>query len=64
MTPRLIAIGIGLILGIVWTTLGFGAALLVGGLAFAGWFVGSLIEGTINFTGLWNSIQGRRRELD
>lgn len=64
MTPRVIAIGIGLILGIVWATLGFGAALLTGGLALAGWFVGSLIEGTIDFTDLWNAIQGRRRSLD
>ena len=64
MTPRVIAIGIGLILGIVWATLGFGAALLTGGLALAGWFVGSLIEGTIDFTDLWNAIQGRRMSLD
>ena len=64
MTPRVIAIGIGLILGIVWTALGFGAALLTGGLALVGWFVGSLIEGTINFTDLWSAIQGRRRSLD
>jgi hypothetical protein len=64
MTPRVIAIGIGLILGIVWATLGCGAALLTGGLALAGWFVGSLIEGTIDFTDLWNAIQGRRRSLD
>ncbi len=64
MTPRVVAIGIGLVLGIVWMSLGFGAALLTGGLALAGWFVGSLIEGTINITDLWNAIQGRRRSLD
>ena len=64
MTPRVIAIGIGLILGIVWTALGFGAALLTGGLALAGWFVGSLIEGTIQFNDVWGALQGRRRSLD
>ncbi len=64
MTPRVVAIGIGLVLGIVWMWLGFGAALLTAGLALVGWFVGSLIEGTINFTDLWNSLQGRRRSLE
>jgi uncharacterized protein YcfJ len=64
MTPRVVAIGIGLVLGIVWMSLGFGAALLTGGLALAGWFVGSLIEGTISITDLWNAIQGRRRSVD
>ena len=64
MTPRVIAIGVGLILGIVWTALGFGAALLVGGLALAGWFVGSLVEGTIQVGDLWETLQGRRRSLD
>jgi uncharacterized protein YcfJ len=64
MTPRVVAIGIGLVLGIVWMSLGFGAAVLTGGLALVGWFVGSLIEGTINITDVWNAIQGRRRSLD
>lgn len=64
MTPRVVAIGVGLILGIVWAWLGFGAAVLSGVLAFIGWFVGSLIEGTIQFTDVWSAIQGRRRSLD
>ena len=64
MTPRVVAIGIGLVLGIVWMSLGFGAAVLTGGLALVGWFVGSLIEGTIHITDLWNDLQGRRRSLD
>lgn len=64
MTPRVVAIAIGLVLGIVWMSLGFGAALLTGGLAFVGWFVGSLIEGTIHFTDVWNVLQGRRQSLD
>jgi len=64
MTPRVIGIGVGLVLGIVWISLGFWAALLAGGLALAGWFAGSLIEGTINLADLWNDIQGRRGSLD
>jgi hypothetical protein len=64
MTPRVIAMGIGLILGIVWMALGFGAALLTGGLALVGWLVGSQIEGTIHFADWWEAIQGRRRSLD
>ena len=64
MTPRVVALGVGLLLGIVWAWLGFGAALLSGVLALVGWFVGSLIEGTIQFTEVWSAIQGRRRSLD
>ena len=64
MTPRVVGIGIGLVLGIVWFWLGFWAVLLSGGLALVGWFVGSLIEGTINPPDLWNALQGRRGGLD
>ena len=64
MTPRVIGIGVGLVLGFVWMSLGFWAAVLTGGLALAGWFVGSLIEGTISIVDLWNDLQGRRRSLD
>lgn len=64
MTPRVIGIGVGLVLGFVWMSLGFWAAVLTGGLALAGWFVGSLIEGTINIVDLWNAMRGGRRSLD
>ena len=64
MTPRVVAIGVGLVVGIVWAWLGFGAAVLSGVLALIGWFVGSLIEGTIHFPYVWSAIQGRRRSLD
>ena len=64
MTPRVIGLGVGLVVGIVWMWLGFGPALLTGGLALAGWFVGSLIEGTINIVDVWNAIRGGRRSLD
>ncbi len=64
MTPRVVGIGVGLVLGIVWMWLGFWAALLAGGLALVGWFIGSLIEGTINPVDLWNALVGRRRGLE
>ncbi|MFL5705197.1 MAG: DUF2273 domain-containing protein [Ktedonobacteraceae bacterium] len=64
MTPRVIGIGVGLVLGFVWMSLGFWAAVLTGGLALAGWFVGSVIEGTISIVDLWGSLQGRRRSLE
>ncbi len=64
MTPRVIGIGVGLVLGFVWMSLGFWAAVLTGGLALVGWFVGSLIEGTINVGDLWNDLRGGRRSLD
>ena len=64
MTPKVVGIGVGLVLGIVWMWLGIWAALLTGGLALVGWFVGSLIEGTIHFTDVWSAIQGRGRSLD
>jgi len=64
MTPKVIGIGVGLVLGFVWMSLGFWAAVLTGGLALVGWFVGSLIEGTISIVDLWNDLQGRRRSLD
>lgn len=64
MTPKVVGIGVGLVLGIVWMWLGFGAALLTGFLALVGWFAGSLIEGTINPADLWKALQGRRGELE
>ena len=64
MSPRVIGIGVGLALGFVWMSLGFWAAVLTGGLALVGWFVGSLIEGTINIVDLWNDLRGGRRSLE
>jgi hypothetical protein len=64
MTPRVVGIGVGLLLGIVWVWLSFGAVVLAGVLALIGWFVGSLIEGTIQFTDVWSVFQGRGRSLD
>ena len=64
MTPKVVGLGVGLVLGIVWMWLGFWAALLAGGLALVGWFLGSLIEGSIQPADLWNALQGRRGDLE
>lgn len=64
MTPKVVGIFVGLVLGIVWMWLGFWAALLSGGLALIGWFLGSLIEGSIHPADLWNTLQGRRGDLE
>lgn len=56
---------IGLVLGIVWMWLGFGAALLTAGLGLIGLLigtaVGSMAAGNVTVTDLWNDLQGRRR---
>ncbi len=61
MSARVIGIAVGLVLGIVWMSLGFGAAVLVGILALIGWFIGGVIEGRVNVAEVWNDLQGRRR---
>jgi Mg/Co/Ni transporter MgtE len=56
---------VGLVLGIVWMWLGFGAALLTGGIGLLGWLVGtvaaSVAAGNLNVADLWSDLQGRRR---
>jgi hypothetical protein len=61
MSASVIGIFIGLVLGIVWMTLGLGAVLLTGLLALIGWFLGGVVEGKINVVEVWNDLQGRRR---
>jgi len=55
---------IGLLLGIVWMWLGFGAALLTAVLGGVGWLVGAAISNlssrNLSFADLWNDLQGRR----
>lgn len=55
---------IGLVLGIVWMWLGFGAALLTGGLGLLGWLIGTAVAGiatgNVKVADLWNDLQGRR----
>ncbi len=55
---------IGLVLGIVWMWLGFGAVLLTAALGLLGWFVGLAVSnvaaGNLNLNALWNDLLGRR----
>lgn len=56
---------VGLVLGIVWMWLGFGAALLTAGLGLIGWLVGtalgSVAAGNISVADVWSALQGRRQ---
>lgn len=61
MSARVIGIAVGLVLGIVWMSLGLGAAVLTGVLALIGWFIGGMVEGRVNVIEVWNDLQGRRR---
>lgn len=63
MSARVIGIAVGLVLGIVWMSLGFGAAVLTGFLALIGWFIGSVVEGRVNVVDVWNDLLGRRRGI-
>jgi hypothetical protein len=60
----LIGLGVGLVLGIVWMWLGFGAAVLVGVLGLLGWGIGRVVRsvstGRIDLGELWTNLQGRR----
>jgi hypothetical protein len=55
---------LGLVLGIVWMWLGFGAALLTAGLGLLGWLIGtvmnSLAARNMTLVDVWNGLQGRR----
>jgi hypothetical protein len=64
-SARIIGLAVGLVLGIVWMWLGFGAAVLTGFLglvgALIGMVVGAVTTGDVTFVDLWNDLQGRRR---
>ena len=63
MSGKVIGLLVGLVLGIVWMWLGFGAALLVGFLGLVGWgigwFVSRVTQGTVNVADLWQELLGR-----
>ncbi len=64
LTARVIGLAVGLVLGIVWMWLGFGAVLLTGFLgllgALIGMLVGAITTGNVSLADLWNDLQGRR----
>ena len=63
MSGKVIGLLVGLVLGIVWMWLGFGAAVLVGFLGLVGWgigwFVSRVTQGTVNVADLWQELLGR-----
>ncbi len=65
ISAQMRGLAIGLLLGIVWMWLGFGAALLTAGLGILGWLIGTVVggfaTGNVSFADLWNDLQGRRR---
>jgi hypothetical protein len=64
-SARIIGLAVGLVLGIVWMWLGFGAAVLTGFLGLVGGLIGMVVEaitsGDVTLVDLWNDLQGRRR---
>jgi hypothetical protein len=44
-SARITGLLVGLVFGVVWMWLGFGAALLTGFLGLVGWFVGAVLAG-------------------
>lgn len=64
-SARIIGLVVGLVLGIVWMWLGFGAVLLTAFLGLVGALIGMVVDavttGNVTFTDLWNDLQGRRR---
>jgi hypothetical protein len=65
ISPRIIGLIVGLVLGIVWMWLGFGAAVLTGFLGLVGTLIGMVVgavtTGNLSVADLWDDLQGRRR---
>ncbi|GAC1556338.1 MAG: hypothetical protein NVS2B7_31940 [Herpetosiphon sp.] len=50
--PSTVGLILGLVLGYLWLTRGFGFAVLLGVLALLGWLVGKLVSGEINLAAI------------
>ena len=64
MSGQIVGAVIGIALGVIWITLGFGAVLLCVVLGVAGWVVAGVVQGTIHVSDLLQDLQGRRREVE
>jgi hypothetical protein len=64
MSGQLAGIFIGIALGVIWITLGFGAVLLCVVLGIAGWVVAGVAQGTIHVGDVLQDLQGRRRSAE
>jgi hypothetical protein len=60
MSAQMVGIFIGIALGVIWITLGFGAVLLCVVLGIVGWFVAGVAQGTIHVGDIIQDLQGRR----
>jgi hypothetical protein len=64
MSGQQVGIFIGIALGVIWITLGFGAVLLCVVLGIAGWIVAGVALGTIHVGDVLQDLQGRRRSAE
>jgi hypothetical protein len=64
MSGQMAGIFIGIALGVIWITLGFGAVLLCVVLGILGWVVAGVAQGTIHFGDVMQDLQGRRRSAE
>jgi hypothetical protein len=62
-SARIVGLLVGLLLGVVWMWLGFGAALLTGFLGLVGWLVGAVLAsvaaGHLDLATLRDDVFGR-----
>ncbi|HEX3269252.1 MAG TPA: hypothetical protein VHR15_01290 [Ktedonobacterales bacterium] len=64
MSAQVVGIFIGIALGVIWITLGFGAVLLCVVLGIVGWVVAGVAQGTIHLGDVLQDLQGRRRSAE
>ena len=55
---RVLGLAVGVVLGIVWAWLGFGAVLLVAALGAAGWLIGGIATGEVDVVSIWEGLRG------
>lgn len=65
MSPQMRGLAVGMVLGIVWMWLGFGAAVLTAVLGLIGWLIGVALASAaardVHIADLWSILQGQRR---
>ena len=64
MSGQVAGIFIGIALGVIWITLGFGAVLLCVVLGIVGWVAVGVAQGTIHLGDIMQDLQGRRRSAE
>jgi hypothetical protein len=61
MSGQAMGIFVGIALGVIWVTLGFGAVALCALLGFVGWIAVGVAQGSIHLGDVVQDLQGRRR---